>query len=43
MNTLGAFRPGEAVATTPEDLQIMLDVNLGAALWLSQAVAPYMR
>jgi NAD(P)-dependent dehydrogenase (short-subunit alcohol dehydrogenase family) len=43
VNTLGAFRPGEAVATTVEDLRLMLDVNLGAALWLSQAVAPYMR
>ncbi|MFD3588288.1 SDR family NAD(P)-dependent oxidoreductase [Streptomyces sp. NPDC058683] len=43
VNALGAFRPGEAVATTPEDLRLMLDVNLGAALWLSQAVAPHMR
>lgn len=43
VNTLGAFRPGEAVATTPEDLRLMLDVNLGGALWLSRAVAPYMR
>jgi len=43
VNTLGAFRPGEALATTPEDLRLMMDVNLGAALWLSQAVAPYMR
>jgi NAD(P)-dependent dehydrogenase (short-subunit alcohol dehydrogenase family) len=42
VNTLGAFLPGEALATTPEHLQIMLDVNLGAALWLSQAVAPHM-
>ncbi|WP_405854566.1 SDR family oxidoreductase [Streptomyces sp. NBC_01515] len=43
VNTLGAFRPGGALAATPEDLRVMLDVNLGAALWLSQAVAPYMR
>ena len=43
VNTLGAFRPGDALAATPEDLRVMLDVNLGAALWLSQAVAPYMR
>ncbi|WP_019056239.1 SDR family NAD(P)-dependent oxidoreductase [Streptomyces prunicolor] len=43
VNTLGAFRPGEAVTAIPEDLRLMLDVNLGAALWLSQAVAPYMR
>ncbi|MEV8540990.1 SDR family NAD(P)-dependent oxidoreductase [Streptomyces sp. NPDC051572] len=43
VNTLGAFRQGDALAATPEDLRVMLDVNLGAALWLSQAVAPYMR
>ncbi|MER5515765.1 SDR family NAD(P)-dependent oxidoreductase [Streptomyces sp. NPDC002763] len=43
VNTLGAYRPGEALATTPEDLRLMLDVNLGAALWLSQAVVPHMR
>ena len=43
VNTIGAFRLGEAVATTPEDLRVMMDVNLGAALWLSQAVEPYMR
>ena len=43
VNTLGAFRPGDALAATPDDLRVMLDVNLGAALWLSQAVAPHMR
>ena len=42
VNTLGVFVPGEAVATTPDQLQTMLDVNLGAALWLTQAVAPHM-
>jgi NAD(P)-dependent dehydrogenase (short-subunit alcohol dehydrogenase family) len=43
VNTIGAFRPGDALATTPETLQLMIDVNLGPALWLSQAVAPHMR
>ena len=43
VNTIGAFRLGEAVAATPEDLRVLMDVNLGAALWLSQAVEPYMR
>lgn len=43
VNCLGAFRLGEAAAATPEDLRVMMDVNLGAGLWLSQAVAPYMR
>ncbi len=43
VNTIGAFRPGDAATTTPETLQFMIDVNLGPALWLSQAVAPHMR
>ena len=43
VNTIGAFRPGEALSTTPETLQLMINVNLGPALWLSQAVAPHMR
>jgi NAD(P)-dependent dehydrogenase (short-subunit alcohol dehydrogenase family) len=43
VNTIGAFRPGDALTTTPETLRLMLDVNLGPALWLSQAVAPHMR
>jgi len=43
VNTIGMFRLGEAAATTPEDLKVLIDVNLGAALWLSQAVEPYMR
>ena len=43
VNTIGAFRPGDVLATTPEMLQLMIDVNVGPALWLSQAVAPHMR
>ena len=43
VNTIGAFRPGDALTATPETLQLMIDVNLGTALWLSQAVAPHMR
>ncbi len=43
VNTIGAFRPGDALSTTPETLRLMIDVNLGPALWLSQAVAPHMR
>ncbi len=42
VNTIGAFRPGDALTATPETLQLMIDVNLGPALWLSQAVAPHM-
>ena len=43
VNTVGMFRLGDALATTPETLRLMLDVNLGPALWLTQAVAPHMR
>jgi len=43
VNTIGAFRPGDAVSTTPDLLRLMIDVNLGPALWLSQAVAPHMQ
>jgi NAD(P)-dependent dehydrogenase (short-subunit alcohol dehydrogenase family) len=43
VNTIGTFRLGEAVTATPADLRVLMDVNLGAALWLSQAVEPHMR
>jgi NAD(P)-dependent dehydrogenase (short-subunit alcohol dehydrogenase family) len=43
VNTIGAFGLGDALTTTPEALRLMIDVNLGPALWLSQAVAPHMR
>jgi NAD(P)-dependent dehydrogenase (short-subunit alcohol dehydrogenase family) len=43
VNTIGAFRLGDAASATPETLRLMIDVNLGTALWLRQAVAPHMR
>jgi NAD(P)-dependent dehydrogenase (short-subunit alcohol dehydrogenase family) len=43
VNTIGTFHLGDALSATPEDLQLMVNVNLGAALWLSQAVAPHMQ
>ena len=43
VNTIGTFRPADALTTTPGTLQLMIDVNLGPALWLSQAVAPHMQ
>ena len=43
VNSIGGFLLGEAVNATPEDLRVMVDVSPGAALWLSQAVEPYMR
>src|SRR5215831_9978257 len=41
VNTIGMFHPGDALTATPEDLRLMIDVNVGAALWLTQAVVPY--
>ena len=43
VNTIGAFEGDDALAATPESLRHMIDVNLGTALWLSQAVAPHMK
>jgi NAD(P)-dependent dehydrogenase (short-subunit alcohol dehydrogenase family) len=43
VNTIGMFHPGEAMTVTPEDLRLMIAVNVGAALWLTQAVVPYLR
>jgi NAD(P)-dependent dehydrogenase (short-subunit alcohol dehydrogenase family) len=43
VNTIGAYSVGDALTATPEALRFMFDVNLGPALWLSQAVAPHMQ
>jgi NAD(P)-dependent dehydrogenase (short-subunit alcohol dehydrogenase family) len=43
VNALGTYHLGDALDATPADLRLMMDVNAGAALWLTQAVAPYMR
>jgi NAD(P)-dependent dehydrogenase (short-subunit alcohol dehydrogenase family) len=43
VNTVGTYHLGDALDATPEDFRLMLDVNAGTALWLTQAVAPYMR
>ncbi|HZX01471.1 SDR family oxidoreductase [Kribbella sp.] len=43
VNTLGTYHLGDALDATPDDLKLMLDVNTGAALWLTQAVVPYMK
>ena len=43
VNTIGAFQVADALNTTPDLLRLMIDVNLGSALWLSQAVAPSMQ
>jgi NADP-dependent 3-hydroxy acid dehydrogenase YdfG len=39
VNTIGTYGLGEALTATPEDLRLMIDVNVGAALWLNQAVS----
>jgi NAD(P)-dependent dehydrogenase (short-subunit alcohol dehydrogenase family) len=43
VNTIGTYHLGEALTATPEDLRLMIDVNVGAALWLTQAAVAYMR
>jgi NAD(P)-dependent dehydrogenase (short-subunit alcohol dehydrogenase family) len=43
VNALGTYHLGDALDASPADLQLMIDVNAGAALWLTQAVVPYMR
>jgi NAD(P)-dependent dehydrogenase (short-subunit alcohol dehydrogenase family) len=43
VNALGTYHLGDALDATPADLRLMIDVNAGAALWLTQAVVPYMR
>jgi NAD(P)-dependent dehydrogenase (short-subunit alcohol dehydrogenase family) len=43
VNTIGTYHPGDALTATPEDFRLMIDVNAGTALWLTQAVVPYMR
>src|SRR5258708_2481284 len=43
VNTIGTYHLGDALTATPEDLRLMIDVNVGAALWLTQAAVPYLR
>jgi NAD(P)-dependent dehydrogenase (short-subunit alcohol dehydrogenase family) len=43
VNTIGTYHLGDALAATPDDLRLMIDVNVGPALWLTQAVVPYLR
>jgi NAD(P)-dependent dehydrogenase (short-subunit alcohol dehydrogenase family) len=43
VNTIGTYHLGDTLSVTPDDLRLMIDVNLGTAVWLTQAVVPYMR
>jgi NAD(P)-dependent dehydrogenase (short-subunit alcohol dehydrogenase family) len=43
VNTIGAFELGDATTVTADHLRSLFDVNVGPALWLTQAVVPYMK
>jgi NAD(P)-dependent dehydrogenase (short-subunit alcohol dehydrogenase family) len=43
VNTIGTYGLGDALAATPDQLRLMMDVNLGPALWLTQAAVPHMQ
>lgn len=43
VNTIGAYELGDALTVTPETLQSQMNINVGPALWLTQAVAPHMQ
>ena len=43
VNTIGAFELGDALTVTAQNLNQLMDVNLGAALWLGQVAVPYMQ
>jgi NAD(P)-dependent dehydrogenase (short-subunit alcohol dehydrogenase family) len=43
VNTVGTFVLGDALSVTPDQFRLMMDVNVGAALWMTQAVVPYMQ
>ena len=43
VNTIGAYELGDSMSVTPQGLRQLMDVNLGSALWLTQAVAPHMQ
>ena len=43
VNTIGMYHLGDALTATQEDLRLMMDVNMGSALWLTQAMVPYLR
>jgi 3-oxoacyl-[acyl-carrier protein] reductase len=43
VNTIGAHELGDSLSVTPATLRRLMDINVGAALWLTQAVVPHMR
>jgi NAD(P)-dependent dehydrogenase (short-subunit alcohol dehydrogenase family) len=43
VNTVGAYEIGDSSTITPEIFARLFEVNLGTALWITQAVAPHMQ
>jgi NAD(P)-dependent dehydrogenase (short-subunit alcohol dehydrogenase family) len=43
VNTIGVFELGDSLTVTPQGLAKLMAVNLGTALWLTQAVALHMQ
>lgn len=43
VNTIGAYELGDSSTVTPEIFTRLFEVNLGTALWITQAVAPHMQ
>lgn len=43
VHTVGAFRPGGIVDSTEDDWQLLVDVNLSGAWWMSRAAARVMQ
>lgn len=43
VNTIGTYQPGDTLGVSPQMLRQVLDVNLGPAVWMTQAVVPRMR
>jgi NAD(P)-dependent dehydrogenase (short-subunit alcohol dehydrogenase family) len=43
VSTIGTYELGDAMSVTPESLRRLTEVNVGAALWLTQAVVPHMQ
>ncbi|MEU5413857.1 MULTISPECIES: SDR family NAD(P)-dependent oxidoreductase [Streptomyces] len=43
VNTIGVYTFGGVMTITPELLRQQVDLNVGAAIWLTQAVVPHMQ
>src|SRR5260370_27938340 len=43
VNTIGMYGIGDALSATPDQLRQVMGVNVGPALWLTHAVAAYMK